>query len=397
MLLTVAVVSLAVRLWREGSAVVISTRRGEAACAGAAVAPGRASAGTVLSEVVCPINASLLDAGVCVELAFQRWGREFFSTRCIPSLAVIGAMKSGTTNLMIYLSMHPRLRTSENAAGWPVESRFFSRAIDVEAALERWREYVSLYPDAATGQIMFDKSPNYVVNPLVPVVLRRLAPSIKLVATVRDPTRRAYSHFQHDCRNGRVSKADGVVRRSPAPAAPLRYPCSPDDFESLVRHDVALRRNVSVCEWSYNAGRGDAGIVARGFYACQLERWLRLFPPSQLLVLVFERFVQSRQATLDAVHAVEVHLGLEAFDYDASLRVALVERLYAATPSRLGAYAPMRDHTRRFLDDLYCRPNQRLVALLPDLGRSPPPWPCLASTAAVDANLESSSLQSIHR
>ena len=56
----------------------------------------------------------------------------------------------------------------------------------------------------------------------------------------------------------------------------------------------------------------------RGFYACQLRRWLALFPREQLKALVFEEFVASRADTLRAVADVETFLNVHHFDYGAS-------------------------------------------------------------------------------
>lgn len=302
------------------------------------------------------------------------------ATRCMPSLTVIGAMKCGTTNLMLFLSMHPNLRTSEGWGGWPRESRFFSQATDSREAVGLWRDYLALYPPYRRGQLTFDKSPNYVVNPVVPTVLRRIAPSMKLVATVRNPTKRAYSHFQHDCRNRRIVRERGRVRRESDPDAEARlldYPCSAHDFHNMVTHDLreGLRDR---CEWAYKEGRGDSGAIPRGFYACQLRRWLDAFPRNQLLVLVFETFVANRQATLEAVAEIESFVGLEHYDYDHNLKVAVVERLYAALPSRRSAYEPMLPETAGILDEVYCVPNQNLIELLPDLKSQRVPWPCLS-------------------
>ena len=73
-----------------------------------------------------------------------------------------------------------------------------------------------------------------------------------------------------------------------------------------------------------------------------------------------------------AVAAVETFVGVENFDYGASWAVSLVEKLYAAVPSRGGAYAPMPPATKESLDGLYCDANRDLAATL---GRSLP-WPC---------------------
>ena len=286
-----------------------------------------------------------------------------------------GAMKSGTTNIMLYLQNHPQLRTSEDLIGWPQESRYFSAAHDPEAAGRNWRFYLRKYPPATDGVLTFDKSPNYLLNPKIPSVLASLMPSLKLLVCLRNPTSRAYSHLQHECRNGRVRQAEGAVFRSKSndeSSERLSFPCAPEAFDRLVKAQLAAKGDMNKCEWARGSGSGDSNVLPRGFYDCQLAPWFDRFPRSQLLALVFEDFVSSREATLEAVARVERFAGLEPFDYGRSARVAAVERLYALMPSRGGRYAPMLAATRDALDELYCSPNRALSATL----RRPLPWPC---------------------
>ncbi|CAH0379810.1 unnamed protein product [Pelagomonas calceolata] len=334
---------------------------------------GRAVPGTTLADDGHCVQASSLDAGVCVEDAAD-W-RGAHRRRCLPSLAVIGAMKSGTTNIMLYLQNHPQLRTSEDMIGWPQESRYFSAAHDPEAAGRNWRFYLRKYPPATDGVLTFDKSPNYLLNPKIPSVLASLMPSLKLLVCLRNPTSRAYSHLQHECRNGRVRQAEGAVFRSKSndeSSERLSFPCAPEAFDRLVRAQLAAKKDLDKCAWARGSGSGDSNVLPRGFYDCQLAPWFDRFPRSQLLALVFEDFVSSREATLEAVARVERFAGLEPFDYGRSARVAAVERLYALMPSRGGRYAPMLAATRAALDELYCAPNRALSATL----RRRLPWPC---------------------
>ena len=408
MLSGLVLVSVVLRFPRERG--VVSMGASAVSCE-AARSPnfGRAAPGTVLSDAGGCVNVTSLDAGVCVEFPRSGWfgGAR---VRCVPTVAVIGAMKSGTTNIMLYLQMHPQLRTSENAVGWPVESRFFSSATDPEAAAESWRAYLALYPpartlDEADRVLTFDKSPNYLPNAIVPAVLARLAPSLKLVVMLRDPTKRAYSHLQHECRNGRLRRdKHGALYRSTCvgerahdcgpKTSRVAFPAAPGDFQALVDAELAAHPAPSsssssssssspssdaaedwTCAWARGKdGRGDSNVIPRGFYDCQINRWLAFYPKRQLKALIFEEFLASTQATLDAVRAVEDFVGVPNFDYAASPKVAAVQKLYAAVPSRGGNYAPMLPKTKQALDALYCDPNMALAATL---GR-PLPWPCAA-------------------
>ena len=275
-----------------------------------------------------------------------------------------GAMKSGTTNIMLYLQNHPQLRTSEDLIGWPQESRYFSAAHDPEAAGRNWRFYLRKYPPATDGVLTFDKSPNYLLNPKIPSVLASLMPSLKLLVCLRNPTSRAYSHLQHECRNGRVRQSEGAVFRSKSndeSSERLSFPCAPEAFDRLVKAQLAAKGDMNKCEWARGSGSGDSNVLPRGFYDCQLAPWFDRFPRSQLLALVFEDFVSSREATLEAVARVERFAGLEPFDYGRSARVAAVERSYALMPSRGGRYAPMLAATRAALDERALFAEPRLI------------------------------------
>ena len=153
--------------------------------------------------------------------------------------------------------------------------------------------------------------------------------------------------------------ASGVVyrstcaagRKSCAGTTKLDYPCAPEAFESLVTARLAARDQTEEdwrCAWAKGDGDGDSNVLPRGFYDCQLRAWLRAFPRRQLLALVFEEFVASRDATLKAVQSVETFLGLPPYDY-ASARVRAVERLYAAVRRPRG-----RCFLRRFAGRCFC-------------------------------------------
>ena len=95
-------------------------------------------------------------------------------------------------------------------------------------------------------------------------------PEARLVALVRDPVARAYSHYQHEVALGRepLSFEDALA------AEPSR---TQGEAERLVADPRAFSR----AWWDHT-------YVARGRYAEQLERWLEVFPREQLLVVPTE-------------------------------------------------------------------------------------------------------------
>ena len=90
---------------------------------------------------------------------------------------------------------------------------------------------------------------------------------MKLVALLRDPVARAYSHYQHEVALGRepLSFEDALAAEE-------------ERTRGEVERLVADPRAFSRAWWDHT-------YVARGRYAEQLERWLAAFPREQLLVV----------------------------------------------------------------------------------------------------------------
>jgi hypothetical protein len=120
---------------------------------------------------------------------------------------VIGAQKSGTTTLFEYLRKHPELyvpagkeapffsHDSEWNGGWSeYVRRYFARATEAE----RWGTvtphymYGSLYEAAEPEMLAGVRRPER----LVPERIASHSPEARLIAILREPVERAYSHFR---------------------------------------------------------------------------------------------------------------------------------------------------------------------------------------------------------
>jgi len=120
---------------------------------------------------------------------------------------VIGAQKSGTTTLFEYLRRHPELylpsgkeapffsHDSEWNDGWgEYVRRYFALATDTE----RWGTvtphymYGSLYQADKPDSLAAERRPER----LVPERIASHSPEARLIAILRDPVERAYSHFR---------------------------------------------------------------------------------------------------------------------------------------------------------------------------------------------------------
>jgi hypothetical protein len=261
----------------------------------------------------------LLEAGRRIELR-----RRMRQGRVLPQAVILGAQKSGTSSLHYYLVQHPGV-----VAPLRKEVHYFDLNL---ARGETW--YRAHFGLAGEPGLSVDSSPYYLFHPAVPARLRALLPEARLIVLLRDPVRRAYSHYWHERDKGRET----LGFEAAIDAEPARVDA---DHARLARGEVEV-----------SGAHQHFTYLARGRYAEQLERWFALFPRERLLVLRFEDLVRDPLAVLNQTLAF---LGLPA---------AGSVRLEARNTRR---YPPMAEGTADRLRQYYAPHNARLEALL---GRS---------------------------
>lgn len=240
-----------------------------------------------------------------------------------PDFIIIGAGKSGTTSLYKYLIQHPRVAP---AATKQVD--FFHRWFDRGTG---W--YLEQFPtDRAEGVVTGEASPYYMFHPHVPRRIRAFRPEIKLVAVLRNPVDRTYSHYQHQVR-GRyetLSFEEALTAEEQRLASEVPKLMEDETYYSKVHRRLSYK--------------------ARSRYADQLEAWFSLFPREQTLILHSEALFAEPASVLDQVASF---LGVSPVRLDSYNR-------YMA-----GSYwRPMSGATRRTLIDYFRPYNQRLYELL---------------------------------
>ena len=253
--------------------------------------------------------------------AIWGFGRATSRWRPLPDFLVLGAQKAGTTALYAYLRWHPGI----TGPSWK-EVSFFDR--------HWWRGpawYRGQFPLRTGSRLVGEASPSYLFHPLAPERVRALVPEARLVALVRDPVARAYSHYQHEVALGRepLSFEDALA------AEPER---TRGEEAKLVADPKAFSR----AWWDHT-------YVARGLYADQLERWLEVFPREQLLVVRSEDLGE---------RPGETYAEILAFLGAAPHALREYPRIFGRE------YADMPPETRLTLAARFAEPNRRLEALL---------------------------------
>lgn len=204
----------------------------------------------------------------------KRWRREE-----LPEFLIIGGQKCGTSWMFKVLAEHPRIFLPATK-----ELQYFNRP----DAYEQGRAaYLAHFADARRRHILGEATPNYLwasdylnsqwddSDPQLkqfrfhtPERVRdMLGDNVRLVVLLRDPVERAVSAFFHHL-----------------------------TVEGRLDPDLAFTENAR-----------RRGIVHMGFYAAHLERWLEVFDPANLLVLINE---EVRADPVPALHKVYRHLGV---------------------------------------------------------------------------------------
>jgi len=205
-----------------------------------------------------------------------------------PDFFVVGHPKCGTTALYDMLSQHPQLFMS------PVkEPRFFVSDDELRfpALRQRTREkYLQLFAGAAPGQRTGEASPQYLASQFAAGAIAAANPSARIVAILREPASFIRSLHHHYVRRG-IDRADDLgVAFAAGPSHPL---------------------------WRH--------YEQRVHYVEQLERYRAVFPPDQVLVLIYDDY---RSSNVDTVRRV--------------FRFLHVDEEYEVAPRDLNAGAGVR-------------------------------------------------------
>ncbi len=202
--------------------------------------------------------------------------------RRLPSVLIIGAQKGGTTSLFNYLVRHPDVLPP-----FGKEIHYFD--LHYARGVQWYRGRFPYGYRLRGGVLTLDASPYYLVHPHAPERAARLLPDTKLIALLRNPVDRAFSHYQHEVRGGRETLSFGeAIEKEP---------------ERLAGEEERLRADPGY--YSFNHHRHS--YTRRGHYVEQLRHWVEHFPRSRLLVLQSERLFRDPAA---ATGAVQEFLGL---------------------------------------------------------------------------------------
>jgi hypothetical protein len=211
-----------------------------------------------------------------------------------PDFFIVGAAKAGTTALYDFLSQHPGIYMS------PVkEPHFFSRDIDLSLLRKKVKQrieaedmdayfrsgmnriihrayireqsvYLRLFENAGSDKKAGEASPSYLYSKVAAREIREFNPEARIIILLRQPAKRAYSHYLMDRKLGFTSSS----------------------FSVALEED----RMHSPKGWGANSL-----YLELGFYFEQVKRYLDVFPENQVMVLLQEDLTVRYEDTLRKV------------------------------------------------------------------------------------------------
>ena len=210
----------------------------------------------------------------------------------LPNFLLIGAAKSGTTSLASYLNQHPQVFIPPDNKepnffmmegldlppfGGPADGKTLYEKI-YKFSVTDFERYQALFQKAGGVKAIGEASVPYLYYPQAPEKIKTYLPDVKLIAILRNPVDRLYSHY--------------LMVREKYLLEPLTLP------RAIAQEPERIRLNWG-WDWHY---------ASLGMYYTQLKRYYDLFEAEQLKVFLYEDFCQN---PLETVQAIYRHTGVE--------------------------------------------------------------------------------------
>ncbi len=208
----------------------------------------------------------------------------------MPNFLIIGAAKSGTTSLADYLGQHPDVfipPTNKEPSYFALQDGSLPLAGPAAPKVihELWYShcitehdrYANLFADAGDRSAVGEASVRYLYYAQAAERICAAMPNAKLVAVLREPVSRLYSHY---CMN-------------------VQYQLEPLSLADAIEAEPERIRAGWGWDWHY---------TRVGNYGEQLQRYFRLFDREQIQVLLYDELVKDQVGVFQRICR---HIGVE--------------------------------------------------------------------------------------
>ena len=131
----------------------------------------------------------------------------------LPNFLVIGAAKSGTSSLYMYLKQHPEIYMSPikepHFFSFDDESKMTKGPGDpIHKAITNFDDYQAQFDGVTDEKAIGEASTSYLYRPEAPGRIHAMLPDAKLIVILRNPVDRAFSAYMHVVRDKRETSKD---------------------------------------------------------------------------------------------------------------------------------------------------------------------------------------------
>lgn len=184
---------------------------------------------------------------------------------------IVGAPKAGTTALYSILNKHPQVCMSSEK-----ETNYFSfkeieeqKLYYVKTNINNESDYRLLFKCEEQAIVLGEASVSYLYYSEVPKRIKTYNPDAKIIISLRDPVKRAFSHYQMDFSLGLVDTTFHQIF--------LNGPTHPKTGNYYQQYFLLSN------------------------YADQIERYIQQFPISNICILLHENLIQCPEQSLEKV------------------------------------------------------------------------------------------------
>lgn len=197
--------------------------------------------------------------------------------KALPNFFIVGAARAGTTSLDRYLSQHPEIFITSRKDAHFFATEHFPRTGPGDEVMNKKvirdeEQYAQLFSRVAGEKAIGESSAFYLCLPGTAERIAQAVPEAKILMLLREPAHRAYSAYMLLVRDGRESLS----------------------FEEGLKREEERRQQGFEPMWWYKE---------LSLYYSQVKRYLEMFGPEQVKVLLYEEFYAHPERALRDVFA----------------------------------------------------------------------------------------------
>jgi len=187
-----------------------------------------------------------------------------------PNFFIVGAPKSGTTNISYYLMQHPQVFMPEN-----LEPYYFAR-LDIPQNYEREiisdeKKYLNLFKNTKSCRAIGESSPVYLYCPHSALEIKNRFPNSKIIISLRNPIEIAYSEYFS-------LKFMGFDKNR--------------SFNELLD---SSKEQLDQNEFHIDS------LLEAGFYSKYIKRFQKIFSKNQIKIIIFEEYIKNTIPTINSI------------------------------------------------------------------------------------------------